>query len=226
MMPSLVFAALALVYAMALARLLAQPRGLPESLVAILLAGLCYDNTVLALGVLGGDAGWYQLLTVLRYAAHAIALPLLLVAGVSVARRAGLRWASYHRMIPAAALVAASGVVFGLTVDVIGIELVTESLYGHSRLVSADSLPPFATITTNIVLLGIGGSLWWQARWPWLFLASLLIFVVNGASASQDWSILAGNLAELQFALAWLATLRRFSFASPASQPGLEPSNA
>ena len=210
MTPGLLFLALALTYLVFLVRLLRKPKGLAEMLVAAVLAGLCYDNVVLALGNVGGETPWYKALTVMRYAVHATVLPPLVVAGVSLARRAGLRWALYHRMIPAAALVASAGVVFGLTVDVIGIELVGKTLFEHSRLVSADTSPPFATITTNVVLLGIGASLWWRAHWPWLFAGSLAIFIINGATAGQPWSILAGNLAELVFAVSWLKSLDRF----------------
>ncbi len=110
-----------------------------------------------------------------------------------------------------------------MTVDVIGIELVTDTLYGHSRLVSADSMPPFATITLNVLLLGIGANLWWRARWPWLFAGSLAIFVVNAATAGQEWSILAGNLAELAFAASWLATLHRYPFTPVTTPDGVEP---
>ena len=63
---------------------------------------------------------------------------------------------------------------------------------------------------TNVALLVISALIWRRSGWPWAFAGTLMIFVVNGASAGSDWGIVAGNIAEIGFAASWVATLFRF----------------
>ncbi len=200
-------AALHLVMLLASFRLRA---GAPEWLWRLLMCGLIYDNVVIALGSTGVGENWYQAASALRYLMHVIVLPPLVVAALLVARRAGADWAQGRTAFLMAGIFVVAAIDVGIVTEIAGLQLVSESLYGHERLVSAHASPPLATIATNVVILAIGAAIWRRAGWPTLFGVALAILLVNGATASQEWGILAGNLAELVFAYGWLLTLRRF----------------
>lgn len=184
--------------------------GAPEWLIRALLLGLMSDNLILAASSTAMGSDWYHAFSVLRYAAHALVLPPLLIAGVLVARRAGVAWAGGRAGLWLSVGLASIGVAYGVYTEVMNLNLVTETLFGHSRLVSDSGIPPIATILTNVFLLGIAVSIWRASGWRWLFAATLIILIVNGATASRDWGILAGNFVEILFAIGWLLTLRRF----------------
>ena len=211
--PSILTLLFALAATVHLALLISTARlraGLAEWIVRALLLGLLVDNISLALSPVGLGSDWYVAANYLRYIAHAVVLPLLLVAGVLLARRAGVRWLEGSGVLLAAGVLAVIGILFGLATEVFGLMLVPETLFGHTRLVSSSNLPPVATILTNILLLPVGVAIWRSSAWPWLFAVTLLILLVNGATAARDWGVISGNLVEIVFALGWLATLRRF----------------
>ena len=179
-------------------------------LVRLLLCGLVFDNLMLALGPVAIGQDWYVAATVTRYTAHALLLPPLIVAAVLLARRAGAGFAEAGAALPIAVAMAVIAMAYGVATESFNQEFVEEVLFGHVRLVSADAAPPFATILTNLVLLGISAAIWRASGWKWLFFGVLQIFLINAATATQDWSIISGNLAEIIFAASWVATLLHF----------------
>lgn len=204
------FVATTLFHCAALAYVLSRPRALSERLVALLLVGLIIDNATLASSAIGIGALWYEWANVARYTAHAVFIPLLLIAALDISRRAQLRWTQPSWVWVAAIGLSITGVAYGLVSEVIGIKFEIAEMFGHSRLVSADTLPPFATIITNFLIIGIGATLWRQRSWAWLCLGAAAVFFVNAATATKPWGLIAGNLAELTFVLGWLVTLRRY----------------
>ena len=183
---------------------------LADWLVRALLCGLIFDNVVLSLGNLAIGEDWYIAATVGRYTAHAVLLPPLLIAGLVLARRAGVAWTRKGVVSVLAWALVAAGVAYGVVTESIGQQFVAESLFGHTRLVSVDGSPPIATIVTNLLLLGVSATIWRNSGWYWLFLGVVQIFVLNAATATRDWGIISGNLAEIAFAASWVATLYRF----------------
>ena len=210
MILSILFATAAVIHAAMLVWTLRLKAGVPERLVQLLLLGLMTDNMILALGPIAWDASWYETLSKFRYVAHVFVLPPLVVAAVGLAARAGVEWGASNLARWTAILFALSAIAFGFSTEIVGLELQPETLYGHTRLVSVHASPPLATIMTNVALLVIAAIIWRRSGWPWAFAGSLMIFVVNGASAGSDWGIVAGNIAEVGFAASWVATLFRF----------------
>ncbi len=210
MMLALLFATAALLHAAMFALSFRLKAGLPEWLVRLLFVGLMLDNTILALGAFAIDQPWYYDLSLVRYVAHVLILPPLVTAASGTLVRAGVEWAAMKSVQAAIWLFVLGAISFGYATELSGLQLVQETLFGHTRYVSAHASPPLATILTNLVLLTIAAILWKRAGWRWAFAGSLLIFVVNGASAGSDWGIVAGNIAEILFVASWLATLFRF----------------
>ena len=204
------FAIAAALHAAMLALTFGLRAGTPEWLVRLLLCGLIFDNTVLAISPIALGADWYYTLSELRYFFHIIVLPPLAVAAVCVANRAGVSWSMGVPDRLFAALFALGAIAFGYAAEVANLQLVTETLFEHTRYVSEHASLPIATIATNIVILLVAAIIWRRAGWPWLFAGAIAIFLINGASATSDWGIVAGNLAEIVFVAAWVATLYRF----------------
>jgi len=184
--------------------------GLAEWLVRFLLLGLIVDNLILAAGAVAIDAPWYYVASEFRYLAHVLLLPPLVVAGLELLRRAGSAVAERPAALVAAMVFVAAAIGYGVATEIVGLELVRETLLGHDRYTSAHGAPPLATIVTNLVILGMATVLWRIGGFPWLFIAALAIFIVNGAIATSDWGIIGGNFAEILFVSGWLASCRRF----------------
>ena len=209
-MLTLLFAAAAVVHSAFLIDTFRRPAGAAEWLIRALLFGLVADNLILALAGTALGESWYVSVNEFRYLWHAFALPLLLPAGVLIAQRAGVEWAQRRGAIVAAYLLAGAGIAAGFVLEVAGIEFVQKTLFDHTRLVSANNAPPLVTIATNFLLVFVAAGIWRASGWRWLLAGAGFILVVNGATGAQAWGIIAGNLSEIVFALAWIATLRRF----------------
>ena len=123
---------------------------------------------------------------------------------------ASAAFASQSKALPVAMGLAVAGMVYGVATESFNQQFVEQVLFGHSRLVSVHALPPAATIVTNLILIGIAIAIWRASGWKWLFLGVLQIFLINALTATQDWSIISGNIAEIVFAASWVATLFRF----------------
>lgn len=204
------FAALAVLYVAMFIVCLRGQKTPAVWLVMLLLIGLCYDNCVLALSGQAFAADWYYGASWLRYLLHVFVLPPLVLAALWLSQGAGVAWAQTRVAALIGATFVVAAVTFGLVTEVAGLELVPEVLADHTRYVSAHASPPFATIATNLVLLIVTAALWRRSGWPWLFAATLTIFIANGATAGSEWGLVVGNSAELLFAAAWVLTARRF----------------
>ena len=209
-MPELLFAVAAIGYLAFLLILARAKLGTAEIIICLLLVSLTMDNLILLLGGTALESDTWHRLSWLRYAVHVLVLPLLMQAARLLAIRAGVAWAGKRFVTVGTWGLVAGAVLFGVWTELVGLKLVEAELMDHVRLVSADASPPIATIFTNVIVLIFGAAVWHKSRWPWLFLAALFIFAVNGATATSDYGLLFGNAAELVFALGWLLTLRRF----------------
>ena len=164
-------------------------------LLRFLLLGMFYDNLVQGSGNWFIEEGWYAPANIPRFVLHASVLPFLTLFGLSV-----FCW-----------LFTACALGWGLYHEVALLELGPRSALGVTKLGSLSSMPPVATILTNILVLPMAAAVWRVAGWPWFFLGGMFIFVVNGATAAQPWGFLVGNFAEVVFVLSLLQTHWRFA---------------
>ena len=165
---------------------------------AMLLA-MAYDNVMMAVGPLAIDSPLYAPANVPRYIAHAGLLPFMLLFAVTMLRRRGPSIVDKPAMRAGLVLFTAMALGYGFVMDVAQLELGPESILGHVRLVSLDSVPPFATILTNLLVLPVAALLWRRGGTGLLFSGALFIFIVNGATGAMPWGFLAGNAAEVVF---------------------------
>jgi hypothetical protein len=208
----ILFVTAAAIHVAILAATLRLRAGVTEWLLRALLLGLITDNLIVAAGAFAIDESWYYGASWMRYLAHVLLLPPMAFAALVLLQRAGSRFAVSQLARIATIFFVAAAISFGFVTEIAELELVRETVLGHPRMSSTHSGPPLATIATNLVILGLAAMLWRTVRWPWLFAAALFIFLVNGAAATTDWGIIAGNLAEVVFVLGWFASIRRFRF--------------
>lgn len=179
--------------------------GFPLLFLRCLLLTLAFDNLVVGLGPYLLPSGIYDILSTLRFWGHAILLPLLLVFVASA-------WCGFTGSGPVwpvrlAWMLAGLAIAYGYFFDLASLSLAPAEYY--PRLVATDGQPPYATIIVNLLVVIAGAWVWRRASWPWLFLGALQIFVINGALAGREWGFIAGNAAELLFAVSLLGTLKR-----------------
>ena len=181
-----------------------KPESLRPWLLRLLLLSMAYDNLVLALGGVGGVSSWYAGATWLRFALHALVLPLLIPFALSAMRVCGAPLARRRSFAVFCWLCVGAAWCYGLGHDLLGLELAPKEVLGHARLASVSAQPPLATIAVNLLFLGLAASVWRRAGWSAAFLGGLFILVVNGAVGARPWGLLAGNGAELAFVFSLL----------------------
>lgn len=159
-------------------------RSLGLALAVAVLAGICYDTLLIAGGSLIGAGPLLLALSWPRYLLHALQTPLLLVAAVDLARRAGLGWARQGATWYAVWSVTAGLMLLGIVTDVLGLELEPRGFQGTLRYAEAVTLPPIATIAVIMLLVVVCGLIWRGTGWPWLFGATVLTLATGGVPAA------------------------------------------
>ena len=189
-------------------------------LLRVMLLGTVYDNFVVAMAPVWLGSAGYEVANIPRFFIHAAVLPFLVLFALSVMGSAGVKLALNRLFRAFCCLFVLAALCFGLWHEVWLLELAPKTALGFTRLSSAATLPPLATIFSNLLVLPMAALVWRQSGWSWFFLGALFIFLVNGAGASQPWGFLAGNGAECLFLLCLLATERRFAQFPSKQQAG------
>ena len=96
-------------------RLWRQSGSIRLFLVLLPIIGLVYDNAVIALGSLPGPGELLQSLNVGRFLLHAIITPMLIMAALDMARRAGVGWASNQIVFALFGVFTVILILFGLS---------------------------------------------------------------------------------------------------------------
>ncbi len=181
-MDTILFAAYALAYVVLLAWgvALAARHGwwTPANIPLLVVAGLVYDNTVLAAGRVIGEGALLEGLNYGRFWIHALVTPLLVVFAWHAVARTGASWARTRPAAAVAVLVTAGLVVLELT-HVVGLELTARTEHGILSYAEAETSggPPIMVLVVGLVLLAAGVLVWRRQRWVWLLVGTLLMLV-------------------------------------------------
>ncbi|MFB7718739.1 hypothetical protein [Nocardia sp. NPDC056100] len=164
-------------------------------LIIVVGCGLAYDSAVFGAGALLGEGTTLRVLSVLRFVAHVVLTPLLVVwAGDRVFReRAWWVWPTVVCLI-----------AWGAVADLLRLNLVPRTFADtlrYTHLISTG--PPIAALAVTVVLLIAGVRLWRQRRWVWLLAG---VIALTAASAVAPVVPPLGNAGEGALLITLVAT--------------------
>lgn len=159
-------------------RLYSRSRNWYALLAVLPIAFLIYDNFIIAAGTTIGEGELLKSLNAVRFYAHALLTPLLIIFGFGVARRAGVSWAQSRRNHAIFCTLATGLVLMGVYIDVLNLTLEVKAEEGLVRYVNTFFKgPPVPSIVTIIVLAIVGFFVWRKGKSWWMAVGSILMFV-------------------------------------------------
>jgi hypothetical protein len=150
-----------------------------EILPIIVIIGLVLDNSIIALGSTIGEGDTLKNLNAVRYIAHSLFTPLLIIWGYGVARRMGLGWAQSKRNHAVFCIIAVAMILLGSYSDIVRLSLEVKAEEGLLRYVNVGGIkgPPIPSIVTIVVLIGVGIAVWRKNKSWGLAVGSIVMFV-------------------------------------------------
>ncbi|MCM3595873.1 hypothetical protein M4D55_08780 [Metabacillus idriensis] len=189
--------------------LLRRKASVPGMILLLVTLGLMIDNAMIASGTFIGEGQQLKSISMIRFWAHALFTPALVLFGWYMANGFGVKWAR-SRFSYYFALV--------LTLVLMMIEIVTETLpltltpvyeYGVLRYSSGHSSgPPIMVLVLIVYLLAAGFSIWRKTQWP-IMLIGVVVMLIGSAISLPIPSSASTNAFELIFILALWNTYRK-----------------
>lgn len=175
--------------------------------VALICAGMAYDNFAVAVGRFIGYGDVLMAINVPRYWIHALFVPMLiLIAGVIV-YRLGVRQIGSRANVIAGSVLVAMLLLIGIITDIVRLDLKPEDTGDALRYVNEGaSGPPVAAVVTVLALIVLGGMAWRYGYFKWLLVGALIMLVAAAAGTAVVWL---GNLGELALMISLLATMAK-----------------
>ncbi|MDJ0927973.1 MAG: hypothetical protein QNJ73_10030 [Gammaproteobacteria bacterium] len=209
------------VFALRILRRYSAPGAL---IIAVLSAGLVYDNSLIALGSSIGIGETLERLSWPRFILHALVTPFMIVAVVQIAIAGGIRWLSTRAAWTGVWLLTAAMIGYGIY-ELTLLELQPACFGGITRYTSSASAaqfcfegqqslpgtgPPIPSILAVFLVMGVGVALWRRHRWPWYGLGGLQMLLAAAVPFS-DFGLLPGNGGEVILQFAFVSTAYRLS---------------
>lgn len=145
----------------------------------LVIAGLIYDNTVIASGRFIGEGPFLEALSLGRFWIHAIVTPLLVVWAWHACRRAGARWAATRTAAVVSIMFAVALMVLEYLTVLSGLEIEATNEYGVLSYSNAEapSGPPLMVLFVAAALLVAGIVVWVKQKSPVLAIGTVLMTV-------------------------------------------------
>lgn len=168
------------------------------SFIYLVLLGLVYDNSMIALGKFIGEGPLLENLNLLRFWSHALLTPTLVLFSYGALRQAAVDWSEKRIVGIIAILYTIALIVVELSLETFNMELMVEKEYGILRYVSAEpsSGPPVMILLVTVVLLAAGAILWKKAKWKWMLIGAAIMTIGSAVPIPVD-SSAATNAFEL-----------------------------
>jgi hypothetical protein len=173
----------------------------------VVIAGLIYDNSILAAGQIAGKSEMLLSLNKMRFILHASATPLLVLFAWYAAKESDPRMHDQKKILAIAWLITILLMfVEFFTIRNLQLEAVTE--YGVLKYAPLHSHgPPVMVIGVSVFLLISGGIVWKKTGWFWMF-AGIAIMTAGSAIPFDPGSAAVTNLFELILISSLLFTKR------------------
>lgn len=176
------------------------------ALVILVLAGLVYDNLIIAIGDRIGQGALLETLNKGRYWCHGLLSPLLLVFAVQMLHLAGVQWDQPTW---------GDRFTWVLVLCLIGIEVQTRILKLNLKPVTFagtlryKEVVPSKEIPVILVILLVGaiGAIVWQAlHWSWLFWGAAVMLTGSAVPTTTKAGPSIGSAVEVLFGISLVAT--------------------
>jgi hypothetical protein len=194
-------------------------------IIAIIAAGLVYDNLIISLGVSIGQGSLLELLSLPRFYMHALLTPFMMIAVSQMAIAGGIPWAATRPWRIGIWILVGAMILLGAFEHLINLEIVPACFDGILRYTAnlhpshfcfegqeavTGSGPPIPPIVGTIVTIVIGFTLWRRNDWPWLLLGALAMFGAASVPMS-GFGMAPGNAGEVVLQLSYVLTAQRFA---------------
>ena len=175
-----------------------------SSVIFFVVLALIYDNAIYALGILIGEGTLLETLNLLRFWFHMLFTPTLILFSLMAMSEAGIEWAQKAWVVWLGVLYAIAALIVEYVTVLNGLSLEVSEEYGALSYSSAEeaSGPPMMIILVLIALVIAGIMLWWKAKWPWMFVGTVIMTI--GSAVPFD---LGSNALTNAFELILLFTL-------------------
>jgi len=204
-MQTIIFLLMAVLHGIAfflMTRLFIQNRKSYTLLAVLASFGLFYDNLIVGIGTFIGEGALLENLNAFRFYGHALLTPLLIIFAYGVMRQLTGKYSRIWHSIFCILAVVMIGM--GIMADVFNLSLVPMAENGSLRYVNELSEgPPIPSIITIIVMIVVGLIVWRRVGWMWLAIASIIMFVMAAAGASN---VTLTNIGEVIFVAGIIAT--------------------
>ncbi|MBF0671616.1 MAG: hypothetical protein IR160_03420 [Salinibacterium sp.] len=150
----------------------------------LVIAGLVYDNTVIASGKWIGEGPLLEALSFGRFWIHAIVTPLLVVWAWDACRRAGARWAATLAAAIVAIVFAVALMVLEYVTVLAGLQIEAGEEYGVLSYGNAEAAsgPPLMVLFVAAALLIAGIVVWVKQKSPVLTIGTVLMIIGSAVS--------------------------------------------
>ncbi|WP_245629810.1 hypothetical protein [Domibacillus robiginosus] len=171
------------------------------------IAGLIYDNGIIATGRFIGEGSFLEGLNAARFWLHAFFTPLLVLYAWMALKQADVSWAKTAWFQWAAILLTVALVLFELFTEVFGLSLEPRWEYRTLSYTSAELSggPPLMVLVVSLVLLVASIVVWRKQGWIWFFVGSL-VMIVGSAVKMPIESGAVTNMFELMLIVSLLVT--------------------
>lgn len=199
-------AAYLILFSLAL-HLFKKRRIISAALLLPVIAGLVYDNGILAAGRFIGGGAALETLNAARFWLHALFTPLLVLYAWLTLKQAGVSWAQRAWFRLAAIALTVTLVVLEFLTEVRDLSLQPRWEYGTLSYTNAEPSggSPLMVLVVSFVLLAASIVVWRKQGWVWFFVGSL-VMIVGSAVQLPVASGAVTNLFELVLIVSLLAT--------------------
>ncbi|MEM1502954.1 hypothetical protein RG959_05975 [Domibacillus sp. 8LH] len=201
------FAAAYLILFIFALRLFKKRRIVNAVLLLPVIAGLVYDNSIIAAGRFIGEGAALEALNAARFWLHALFTPLLVLYAWMTLKQTGISWAQTAWIRLTAIVLTIALVLLELLTEVRGLSLQPRWEYGTLSYTNAEpsSGPPLMVLVVSVVLLAASIVIWRKQGWIWFFVGSLVMIVGSAVQLPIE-SGAVTNLFELVLIVSLLAT--------------------
>lgn len=148
-----------------------------NNVLLLVIIGLIYDNSIIALGTLIGEGKLLKGLSYVRFLLHALFTPTLILFAFSICFKLGLPWAQKKYWKVIFILLTFGLILYELLTSVFGLKLQAKEENGLLTYESIDSAIPVMVISVTLVFLIVGIILIKKFQFSWLLIGTIIMIL-------------------------------------------------